>query len=155
MSDAIRKIAMMNSRGFIVIDPENVSLHDLERLASSGHVVELRSYLKLHKECQGLCIDLDAHRSSYKSISEKCKILAETDRPNAKLYSALRRIEGQINTMEKDLSQGMLDLHDVTDSSIGMYDLCWSILNNLQCTIEQIDDSYHLEILEGFGNLDI
>ena len=154
-SDAVRKIALMNSRGFIVIEPQNVSIADLERLASSGHVVELRSYLKLHKECQGLCTDLDAHRTSFQAVSTKCKMLESTDRPNAKLYSALRKIEGQVHEMGKELDQCMLDLHEVLDDSGSMYELCWSVLNTLQCTIDKMDDSFHLEILEGFERIEL
>ena len=152
-ADSIRKIALMNSRGFIVINPDSVSTDDLERLSSSGHVVELRSYLKLKQECAGLLTDLDAHRTSYQAITAKCKILEETDRPNVKLYAALRKIEGQVSQMERELDQSMLELHDVTDSSVSMYDLCWSVINSLQCMIEKIDDSFHLEILEGFERL--
>ena len=159
MTDNTRNLARLNDLDLVTIYPDGLPLPELERLAEVGHVVEMRSYIRLVKksaqEKKDLETDLRAHRLSFEAIFQNNKILADSDRPNALLFKALRTLEGQVQKFYRDLEKHMLDLHDVESSGGCIYDFCWSILNDLQCTIENMEDTHFLDVLEGFERLDI
>lgn len=165
MSDSfLRQIANLNVNDRVEIQPENVSNSDLQRLADVGHVVGMQSYLNLKKRCddlgkknEDLQTDLSVHRLSYLAISDRCQSLEKVLKSSRKTFDALRRLEGRVQALDRDLSKYMLDLHDVHDQSHDpqiLYDFTWSVINTIQADVEQMNDGYFLEILEGFEKID-
>ena len=155
MANDLHGVVKLDSNGRVVIDPETLDTSEMQRLADQDHVVSLRSYLSLHLKQNTLIRDLDALRVSFRLVSDRCAQLERSQRPDERLFTALRELEDRVQRMDRELSEYMLQLHDEERKGICLYDFCWMVINNLQGSIEQMNNCYYLDVLEGFERIEI
>ena len=153
--DCVRQIAELNLNGTVVIDPTDVPIKELRRLAEVDHVVSMRSYVDLKQKFDDLSTDLTSHRVSFRTIMERYNALKDLYASNPQLINSLRTVAGQIQTLDRDLSRYMLDLHEVEHDADQFYNFIWETINSLQNFVEGMNDRTITNMINGFSGMDL
>ena len=130
----------------------NKTLSEIEQLVDEGYLISLKSYLELKKRNDQLSTDLIAYRLSFKALHRRCDDLQtqlNNARPDPATYNALQILESKVRALDKELSEMMVNLHEVQDESPErLYDFCWSTLSVIQARVDQMDNDFCITMLQ-------